>query len=460
MQKSSLFKKWIIVSSLLVFLGAGCGGPSQAQSLATKPVTLNIWRVFDKSSTFDETMNAYQIIHPNVSFQYKELRSDEYKKELLQAFAEGKGPDIFSIHNTWIGEYTPLIQPLPTSIQIPYSEIRGSIKKETIFTLKEQPSITQRALRSEFVDVVAQDVIRKYKANDRAETVDTIFGLPMSVDSLALYYNKELLNAAGFPEPPKTWTEFQTQVTKLTKLGSDTSIIQSGAAVGTSKNIERSFDILSLLMMQNGTKMVDDRNRATFAQDDNSGNILGLQALYFYTDFANPLKQVYTWNSSQPNSFNAFIAGKTAFFFGYSYHADLIKTSSPKLQFGIAPAPQIEGGKIVNYANYWVETVSKSSKNANWAWDFIQFATGKDQVQKYLKSSKKPTARRALINTQIEDENLSVFASQTLTTQSWYKGTDAKVTEQSLLDLIDAILKGTDAERAIKDAENKVNQTL
>jgi len=460
MNHRPLFTKWIATISLLSLLGAGCGGPSQAQSLATQPVSLNVWRVFDESSTFDDNFAKYQKLHPNISFNYKELRADEYEKELIRAFAEGTGPDIFSIHNTWIGEYMPLIEPLPLSIQIPYSETRGSIKKETIFTLKEQPSISQRALKTEFADVVAEDVVRPYKPNDRSEVTSRIFALPLSVDTLTLYYNKELLNSAGFPEPPKTWNEFQTQVTKLTKLGADNSIIQSGAAIGTGKNVERAFDILSLLMMQNGTQMTDGRERATFAREDNNQNILGLEATRFYTDFANPLKQVYTWNDNQPNSFQAFVTGKTAFFFGYSYHADLIKTAAKKLKFAIAPIPQIEGGKVVSYANYWVETVAKSSKYKNWAWDFIQFATDKDHVESYLNASKKPTARRALINKQMEDESLSIFASQILTAQSWYQGNDAKAAEKAFLDLISSVLKGEDEERAIKDAENKINQTL
>lgn len=445
---------------LISFVGAGCGGPSDAQKIASTPVTLKIWRVYDNSAAFSQIMAAYQKIHPNVSFDYRELRSDEFNTEIIRAFAEGNGPDIFSVHNTWLGKYASLIEPLPPSIKIPYSETRGTIKKETVYTIKEQPTISERALKTEFVDVVVQDVIRPYQANEKTPVVNRIFGLPLSVDSLALYYNKDLLNTAGFPEPPKTWTEFQTQVIKLTRIGSSNAILQSGAALGTSRNIERSPDVLSLLMMQNGTQMIDDRNRATFAEGDQNKNVTGIDAVNFYTDFANPTKQVYTWNKDEPNSFDAFAAGKTAFFFGYAYHAPLIATASPKLRFGIAPAPQIENGKVVNYANYWIETVAKSSKNIDWAWDFIQFETSTDQVKSYLTETKKPTARRALITSQIDDENLSAFANQTLTAKSWYKGKDAEVMESAFMDFIDQVLNGNDTTKAIQDAQNKVNQTL
>jgi maltose-binding protein MalE len=161
-----------------------------------------------------------------------------------------------------------------------------------------------------------------------------------------------------------------------------------------------------------------------------------------------------------PDSFDAFTAGNDAFFFGYSYHHDLIRATNAKLNFAIAPLPQIEGGKTVNYANYWVEAVAKSTDAGDWAWDFVQFAASEKQATSYLASARKPAALRSLINTQLEDETLSVFAGQTLTAQSWYRGRDAGVAEEAFLDLIDAFLAGDEQERALKDAQNKVNQNL
>lgn len=452
-------KKFGILITVIALLGAGCGGPSAAEKVATKPVTLTIWGVFDDDNAFLPAMNSYQALHPNVSLNYRELRIDEYEQELLRAFAEGEGPDIFSIHNTWIGEYESLIEPLPPSLKIAYSEIRGTIKKETVYILKEEPSISKRALKTDFVDVVSEDVVRPYKPNENTQAQDRIFGLPLSVDTLALFYNKDLLNAANIAEPPATWTQFQEQVSKLTKIGQNNTILQSGAALGTGKNVERASDILTLLMMQNGAKVIDERGVAIFASGDDNAP-LSADAVRFYTDFANPLKQVYSWNDEQPNSFDAFINGKTAFFFGYSYHAPLIAARSPKLNFAITPVPQIEGGKTVNYANYWVETVSKQTDNRDWAWDFIQFATSKEQAVDYLNAAKKPTARRALISTQLDDETLSVFASQVLTSESWYRGNDAETMEQTFIDLVTNVLSGEEIEKELVIAQNKVNQTL
>ncbi len=457
----STFKRSISALGLVALLvTSGCGGPTAAETAANKPVKIVIWRVFDDPSSLDAIEASYRAIHKNVSFDYRALRYDEYKDALLHAFAEGTGPDIFSIPNTWIGEYEPLISPLPATLTIPYTEIRGTLKKETIITLKTEPTLTERELKTNFLDVVDADVVRSYKPNGNKEAERRIFGLPLAMDTLALYYNKDLFNAAGIAVAPTSWTDFQNDVTKLTTIGPNDTVVQSGAAIGGSRNVERAFDILSVLMMQNGTKMVDDGGDPTFANKLADDTLPGADAVRFYSDFANPLKAVYAWSKDQPSSFDAFSTGKTAMFLGYSYHDALIKQKAPKLNYGIAPLPQISSGRIVNMANYWVETVSKSTKNANWAWDFVQFAAKAENASKYLKATGKPTALRSLINEELTDETLAVFAGQLLTAKSWYAGKDAAAAETAFLDLIDGTVAGGDANKLIRDTVNKVSQTL
>lgn len=444
----------------LVLTGQGCGGPSAAQRAATTPVTLKVWGVFDDRDVYQAAMTAYRTIHPNVSFDYRELRIDEYEDALVRAFAEGSGPDVFMVHNTWVGGYQSLIAPLPKTLDIPYTETTGTIKKETVTTIKTEKTITPAQVRSGFVDVVGSDVIRSFQATPNSVAEERVWALPVSVDTLTLFYNKDLLNAAGIIEPPTTWSAFHTAVRALTTIGNNDQIVQSGAALGTSKNVERAFDILSVLMMQNGAAMTDERGRPTFANELNDKTTPGADAVQFYTDFANPSKDVYTWNANEPGSFDAFISGKTAFFFGYSYHLPFIKARAPKLNFGVSPLPQIEGAKVVNYANYWAFTVAKASANQHFGWDFVQFLTKAEQASGYLTTAQKPPALRALIPNALDNETLAVFAGELLTAKSWYKGADASIAEQAFLSLINDVLSGVELQNAIRNAQNTVIQSL
>ena len=458
------FRSLILGALVLALLGQGCtNAPSAAVVNANKPVTLTWWTVYDDADSLQPIINDYRAIHPNVSVDVRVLRLDEYENALVNALAEDRGPDILSLHNTWIPKYQNKLAPIPDSITIPFTSIQGTIKKETVTQLRTNPGLSVKDLKSQFIDQVANDCVLNAPSDSQPSVAkDRIFALPLAGDALALYYNKDLLNAAGIPEPPAYWDDFQKMIPKLTKQDAQGNIIQSGTALGTAKNVERYSDILSVLMMQNGTVMTNGNN-VTF--DKTPAELSGRDtppsdsAVTFYTDFANPAKEVYTWNDKLPDSLQAFAAGRTAFFFGYSYQLPQIVAAAPKLNFGIAALPQIRDNPEVNFANYWVEGVSKKSANQNWDWDFLEFATSAKEASKYLTAAERPTALRSLIDSQTQDINLSVFASEMLTAKSWYRGKSDASAEQAVSDLIYSVLGGGDIHQAVQNAANRVMET-
>jgi ABC-type sugar transport system, periplasmic component len=453
-------KKIIAFSLLLVFVltaGFGCQKTDQATVNASKPITLTFWQTFDDSDAFSEIIAKYKVLHPNITIEYKKFRYEEYENELLNAWAEDRGPDIFAIQNTWIKKYQTKLAPMPAETTLAYMVETGTIKKEQTYQLQTKKSLTTRELKNNFADVVASDVILED---------GKVYGLPLSVDTLVLYYNKDLLNSAGIVNVPQYWnTEFQQNIKKLTKQDPKKGLVQSGVALGTSKNISRFSDILSVLMMQNGAIMTTG-NQVTFGavppSMSNSNYNPGLEALRFYTDFANPNKEVYCWNNDMPNSLEAFTSGSLAMFFGYSYNLEQIRAQAPKLNFGIAKLPQIEGNSIaVNYANYWVDSVSKKSKYQDAAWDFLQFLTKEENAKLYLAKTKKPTALKSLINVQKDDEDLGVFAEQLLSAKSWYHGKSVVDAENAIGEMINLSLTATDKLKdVLADGASKVQQTI
>ena len=454
----------LLLLSSLVLTGQGCLNSSvQAPPASSKPITINVWRTLDDGDSFQQIIDAYRALHPNVTINYRKLRLDEYESELLNAFAEDRGPDVFSIHNDWIHAYQPKLLPAPATVKMAFREVQG-IQKNQVWVQKILPVITPAQVKNNFVDQVGRDVIIKGPSSDPKQgIVDQLWGLPMAMDTMALYYNKDVLNAAGIPTPATNWAELQDHVKRLTTYDQQGKLVKPAVGIGTSKNVDRSFDLLSLLMMQNGAVMADANGLPTFNKTPEGMTRdvpPGVEALSFYTDFANPSKDVFTWDDTQPNSFDAFVAGKTAYYFGYAYDLPMIRAQAPKLNFGIANMPQIDPANKVNYANYWVEGVSKKTKVPDAAWDFVQFAASADQVKTYLAKTDKPTALRSLVNTELNDPDIGVFASQVLTAKSWYQGTNIQATESAFNEMIDSTLAGTDPARALNLAAETVAQTI
>jgi len=470
MQRRRFFRALVGMLALSVF-GAGCTqGPDAATIAASKPVTLNVWGVIDDVDVYDKIFSDYRLQHPNVSIQFRRFRNEEYENELVNALAEDRGPDIFLIHNTWATKYLPKIQPMPPVTKIAVQSVQGTLQKSVVYTLTNKPTVTIKKFKEDYPDVVIKDMLRTIDVStnpDKRDYQQRVVALPLSVDTLGMYVNKDLLNTAGIATVPETWDVFQSAVKKLTKYDDKGEILQSAAALGTGKNIDRAPDIVSALMMQNGAVMSTDDGSPTFAlipaalsgQRDIAPAV---QALSFYTDFANPGKEVYTWNNKQQNSLQAFIDGKAAFFFGYGYHLPVIKTRAPKLNLGIAKLPQISGNPVVNFANYWAWTVSKKSKNADIDWDLLNFMRKPDESQKFLDAAQRPAALKSQLPGQLENENIGVFAAQVLTSQSWYRGNDPLTADTTFVNMIEEAL--TDAPEqltnTIRNAQSIISQTI
>lgn len=458
-----MFKKITILFLLMVFLlgsGFGCKVTSKETQNAMKPITINYWRVFDGPDAFEEIIINYKKLHPFITINYRKLRYEEYESELLNALAEDRGPDIFSIHNTWMKKYQSKLVPMPESITMIYPVTQGSIKKEVVPESRTIKSLSLKELKDNFVDVVSRDVI----LDD-----GKIYGLPLSVDTLAMYYNKDLFNNAGISQVPAYWNkEFLQDIKKLTKQDSKKGLIQSGTALGGSKNVNRFSDILAVLMMQSGATMMGDNGQVLFQTTPsfaaNTNYNPGIDALRFYTDFADPVKESYSWNGELPNSLDMFISGNLAIMFSYSYDLATIKAQAPKLNFSIAKLPQIEGTPPtnINFANYWVEVVSKKSSVANEAWDFVQFITKEEQAKIYFEKTKRPTALRSLVASQKEDNEIGVFADQVLTAKSWYQGKNVQAAEDAIAEMIDLVIKNPTEkiQEIITTGAAKVQQTV
>lgn len=410
-----------IVTIIIVLIIFGWRGPRP------KPAHLEIWGVYDELEVFQELITNYEKENKHITIEYQKKTFADYERELVNAFAADLGPDIWLIHNTWLPKHKNKIEEIPVEL-LPFS------------TFKES-----------FVDLVEKDLTEDNK----------IYALPLYVDTLALFYNKDFFNSAGISSPPETWEDLIDDLDKLVKRNQWGAIERAGVALGTAENINRSTDILGLLMLQNGTKMVSEDKKSATLDDsillEGGAYYPGQDALRFYTDFSNPSKRTYTWNRQMSYSIDAFIEGKVAIMFNYSHHIPTIKARAPYLNFGVAPMPQIKGREFdINYANYWAFTVSKKSKSVDEAWKFIIYLAQKESVKKYLEKAKKPTAHRDLVDWQKDNLDLGVFARQSLTARSWYQ-VDSSAIETILANAIkDVVLGSATVSKAIQTAADQV----
>lgn len=429
-------KKYIIIGAAIVILvilalAVAFGGGSSKKPKDQEQIEIIWWKTFEESENVTPLIEAYQELRQNVVITFVKKDIVDYEQELVDAIASGRTPDIFSIHNDWLAKHIDKLAPAPPSF------------------------MNTRDYKETFIDAAADDFIKDGK----------IYAAPLSVDVLALYYNRDILNSAG-ALPPKTWPEVVAAVEKITKQSKPGVFNVSGISLGTSANINRAIDVLLLLMLQNGTRFYsDDFTTAKFDDEINlpAGGTFspGATALEFYTQFASPAKKIYTWNNKSDFSIDAFASGRLAMMLSYAYLGPTLKTRAPTLNWSVAAAPQIDQeGLKVNFANYWGEAVSKFSGDSAVAWDFLQFISQKENLKKYYETKKLPSSRKDILTEQAADETLGVFAEAALSAKTVYKKDPAKFESIFSKMIDDVILRNLSVEDAIRNAAAQVNLLL
>jgi multiple sugar transport system substrate-binding protein len=397
-----------------------CNGKNcPVSSKEAKKVTLTFagaWDTDKQWETVIQNFRDYEIKKRglNVLVQYEQLDKYNYEDILLDRMLNKKSPNLFLVYNTWVPKYKNRIEPMPSGY------------------------LTLDQFAKYFPQVAQKDLVADGK----------IYSVPAYIDTLALYYNKDMFANAGIIEPPTTWAEFATDVEKLTVPGKSGAITRLGATVGGAANVDASSDIVMLMVMQNNLKSANTNGNLVSFNTAEAKN-----AVKFYTDFADPSSKFYTWNyQDQTYSVDHFVNLHAAMSINYSDEIQNINDKTGgSLNYAVAPVPQQYPNDKVNYASYWTPVVSNDAtcveekgvtvKCDALAWDFMQYIATDKNIAPYIEATGRPAASLTLAKTQAEKDGskLAPFASQILTAKSWANVDNTK-NKTTLVDMLDSII--------------------
>jgi len=337
--KFSILNLKFLIPVLFIFL-IGLGGflfwRSRPSLSPSGVVEIKYWGLWEPPSVMEGVIAEFEKLHPNIKISYEQQSIVDYRQRLQSALASGRGPDVFRFHNTWLPMFVNDLDPVPPAV------MDAAVFESTFYPTAKQ-SLRHGA---------------------------SYYGIPLTVDTLALFYNKDIFAAAQVAVP-KTWDEFRQVANRLTVKDEAGKIQVAGAAMGVASNIDHWSDILGLMMLQNGVEM--DRPYGEIAE----------QALQFFTVFS---KNDRVWDETLPPSTLAFAGGKLAMYFGPSWRIVDIREINSDLSFGVVPVPQLPQplakGEPVAWASYWVEGVSTRSAYKQEAWEFVKYLVERETLER------------------------------------------------------------------------------
>jgi len=443
----------LIFIAVVVVIMIAMGSSEKKPPKVTGPTILTIWGYDEDRTIYDQIFNEFQTDNKNVKVQYDKKNIETYASDAIDSIASGKGPDIWIVPNNWIPKFHDKMIAV----------------KETAFEDKSLKKDGLEVYKDTFPPVVFKDMTINNK----------IYGIPMTIDTLKLYYNPVIFShvLADYEEKhleediqpvrdlltsyPQNWEEILKLIKLITVKNGD-SIDRSAIALGTNNNIRFSDDIVKLLMMQNGAEAVSpDFKSARFQTQYNAFGGVGFpgaQALKFYASFADPKSENYTWNTSMPDVVRAFAEGKTAMMISYDDVLKDITLINPQANFVAVPFPQIkQTASPVNLASYNAFTVTKASKNPDLAWDLVlKLAVNYDSLGNYYSNL---AVKKNMANIKMFGIPSDPIGNQIMTSKNWFEP-DPQKTPTIFKDMINQANEGKDIQTAVEGAAAQCTSLL
>ena len=273
---------------------------------------------------------------------------------------------------------------------------------------------------------------------------DGIYALPLSIDPMVLYYNRNKLSAAGHARPIAYWDEIYAAATDLSKRDNAGNLVSSVISLGEATNIPNAKDIFSLLLFQAGTPITSFVGSELHSQISTRSDSTspGISALDFYTQFSNPGKAYYSWNRSLIDAQTYFTSGDSAYYLGFASEFRALKNKNPTLNFSVSAVPQSRvSDRTITFGRLRGIAISRGSTNPGAALSVAIKLISKEAALTLSEILSLPPTRRDLLVNKPTSATLSVLYDAALQSKGWLDP-DTKATKVIFSEAIESVTSG------------------
>lgn len=343
-RKASKSTPAIALFAVVTFLLGACSSSTSPSG----PVTLTYWAEATLETFYKPLVEAWNAGHPN-KVQLTLITKQEFIPRVAAAASGGSLPDVISTDLIYMPDFIDqgLFQPVT-------DKLNAYPKKADL----------------------AQAYIQIATAPN-----GKIYGAPNYVDASSLFWNKDLFKKAGLdPEKgPTSWAEVASDAAKIRALGGDTyGFYFAGACAGCN-----AYTFLPQIWAAGGDVINYKTHTATMTTDP---AVKG--AFQYYADMwkagvippSAKSEAGATWS-------DAFARGNIGIEPGGAFFIPAIKSKNPSMNFGVTGLPGNSPGSYSAFAGGAISAITKSSKNFDAAWQFLEWAFSDDaQLEVYAKN--------------------------------------------------------------------------
>jgi multiple sugar transport system substrate-binding protein len=356
-----------VIGAIILTLGlAGCGGNDESSSSTPKagtfegkgPITLATGK--DTSGYLQSALNKWNSSHPNEQARLIELpeSADQQRQQMIQnAQTKSDAYTILNVDVVWTAEFAA----------------NGWIEE-----LPQDQFATDKMLKGPVATVMY---------------FNKMYAAPYLTDGGMLYYRKDLLDAAGVKEPPKTWDELMSDCKKVQASASGKGV---GCYAGQFEKYEGLTVNFSEAINSAGGVVVGEDGKANV---DTPEAKKGLDFLVQGFKNGTIPKAAITYKEEEGR--RAFQDGKLIFHrqWPYQYTKAEATDGSSKVagKFAVAPLPGLSDNGKSSLGGHNL-AISKFAKNKGSALEFIKFMTSEPEEKLHLQKTSEAPVYTSLYN--------------------------------------------------------------
>lgn len=410
----------VFMLSGLVFTAA-CGGEEEAQvasdpsELEGKEITVGTWKGTDAEvKAFDELLAAFT---DETGIKVKKKVYNDYQTQLQTDLVGGTAPDVFYVDAFLAPELS---------------------KQGVLEPLDQYVDQTEKDLGDFY-----EPAINAFKSEDR------LFGLPKDYSTLGLYYNKKMIEDAGF-----TADDIPTEMEELPGFLKE---LQGELPSGVTPAITSSELARHMFVLQSGgTDIVDGDGKAVLSQQDQIAALQPLVDAYQDKLVQRPADLGQGWAG------DSFGAEKAAIMIEGNWAISHIQQNFPDVEMGTKEVPTIGGdsGSMMFTVSY---SLNSDSEEKAAGWEFIDYATSKDGMKIWSEGAGVlPSLKSIAEELNLQDDELKApFVAAGAYATPWQKGDSLSIVAREYNNLLPAALKGDmTLEEAMKKAEETANKDI
>ncbi|NMB89580.1 MAG: ABC transporter substrate-binding protein [Chloroflexi bacterium] len=402
--------------------------PTEAAAEPAEPIEIQFWH--GQSQSQQEALGAlideFNSSHPDIQVvaTYQGTYSDLYSK-VTAAIAAGTPPDLTIAYQNDVSNY---------------------VNSDAVIPLDDLMADPEIGFSDEDMNDIFPAFIDRYP-----QAGNQVYSIAFMRSMEVMYYNNDLLSAAGITEPPASWDDFMNACELVTK-APDVYCYEMNTDASRFANwiFSRGGDLLN-------------EDGQTVAFDSQAGlDTLNFISDLFTNNYAIVIGQAYQDQTD-------FSLGKIAFAFGSSaglpYYKQAIDEAAVVQDWGIAPSPHTTADPVVDLYGPSVAIFKTDDARQRAAFTFVKWLMDNEPNSEWVQATAYFPARQST------KDQLSGFIAENALygdAYSWlpYGRTEPTIAAWNpirsiIADAMTAVANGVQTpEEALNDAVTKANDTI